>query len=80
MLLQFYLGILIILLALAKLMNYSQHTGQGKYPVGHSKMESFKVLAVMLSWMLSGAVGIIGITFEMCCDEPVTQLPVPVNQ
>ena len=72
MLLQFYLGILIILLALAKLMNYSQHTGQGKYPVGHSKMESFKFLAVM-SWILSGTVGIIGITFEMCCDDWVNQ-------
>ena len=56
-LLQFYLGILIILLALAKLMNYSQHTCQGKYPLSHSNMESFRFLAVMLCWILSGTVG-----------------------
>ena len=59
-LLQLHLSILILstefVLALTEANElFTAH--QGKYPVGHNKMESFRLLAVMLSWMLLGIVG-----------------------
>ena len=50
--------IICIYLALA-VSNALFTTWHGKYPVNqsHSKMESFRFLAVILSWILSGTIG-----------------------